>query len=236
MAALAHTYGWSALATCPPSRRHERVGSITADFTRLPDTSGESTLGNLVADAMLWTAKDVPGAHPDFAVTPVLGWTDEGNLESDLRSASGAGRPGMVTLGGAWGAGGFGVTLAVDTVPTARLLQMFNSMWRQGDGSSDEIYRPLSVSRNVRLAWDARAPLGERIQADDVTIDGMPLDPGRSYRVVSNALLLAGAQGYDGPQRTAEVIRLVSMHEAFMTYVRRHPGLSPEPLVRMRVR
>src|SRR6185436_2196567 len=60
------------------------VGGITATLPRAFNESGESALGDVIADAMLEMAKNTPGAGGDVA------FMNPGGIRADLAAAGGA--------------------------------------------------------------------------------------------------------------------------------------------------
>ncbi len=54
----------------------------------------------------------------------------------------------------------------------------------------------LQVSAGFHYRWDARRPAGQRVLPGSVTLDGVPLDPARSYKVVVNNFLAEGGDGF----------------------------------------
>ena len=125
------------------------VGTITADLTRDRVPSGESTLGNLVADAQL-AAGSTRGAQ--------LALTNPGGMREDLDF----GTSGQVTYRQAYGVQPFGNSLEVLSVTGAVLKDALEQQFQIDlDGTATE--RILSPSAGFTYALDRRAAPGARI-------------------------------------------------------------------------
>jgi 5'-nucleotidase len=166
---------------------------LTNDFTR----TGESALGNLIADAFRWkTGADV-------------GMTNPGGIRTSLEA-------GEVTWGELYAIQPFGNDLVTMSLTGEQLSTLFNDQWGvEQDGS--ERYRPLQFS-GLRVTWDGRRPMGERI-VQLALGDGRPIDRGASYRVTVNSFMAGGSDPYavlaEGTERETGVVDV----EAFVEYV-----------------
>ncbi|MBM7458638.1 bifunctional metallophosphatase/5'-nucleotidase [Rhodococcus coprophilus] len=158
-----------------------RVGSAADDITREPGPSGESALGNLVADAQLAAARSA-GAQ--------VALTNPGGLRSDLM----CGENGMVTYGQTYAAQPFGNRLQVLELTGAQLDELLEQQF-QTTATGAPLEWILAPSYNFRYTLDRIAPRGERIR--DITIDGEEIDPDQHYRVVVNDFLAEGGDGFD---------------------------------------
>ncbi len=158
-----------------------RVGFASADITREPAPSGESALGNLVADAQLAAARSA-GAH--------IALTNPGGLRSDLM----CGENGIVTYGQTYAAQPFGNRLQVLELTGAQLDELLEQQF-QKTATGAPLEWILAPSYNFRYTLDRIAPEGERIRA--ITIDGEEVDPDRHYRVVVNDFLAEGGDGFE---------------------------------------
>ena len=158
-----------------------RVGSASADITREAGPSGESALGNLVADAQLAAARSV-GAQ--------VALTNPGGLRNDLI----CGENGVVTYGQTYAAQPFGNRLQVLELSGSQLDELLEQQF-QKTANGNALEWILAPSHNFRYTLDRIAPPGDRIR--DLTIDGEPVDPEQHYRVVVNDFLAEGGDGFD---------------------------------------
>jgi 5'-nucleotidase len=171
------------------------VAQVRGDVLRTPDpATGESALANLAAD-MHRAIGASEGAEVGLASPPNLPTTPH---RGDLRVAPGptpGDAPGTVLLGEAFNAYGYGNPVTTVTLTGAALEQVLEQQWRSGAGGAVTRHI-LGVSENVRVTYDERRPVGDRIDPAQVTIDGEPLDLTRRYRVASLAYLVLGADGF----------------------------------------
>lgn len=158
-------------------RSAERVvGRVSGNAPKPALATNESQLGNLVADGQLAAARKL-GAQ--------LALMNNTGLRQDLFPGPG----GAVTFGAIYAVQPFANDLMVKTFTGAQLKALFE---QQFDGQSfDQAFSP---SANVAFAFDLSRPLGSRVF--DITIDGKPLDPAASYRVVMNSFLASGGDSF----------------------------------------
>ena len=155
------------------------IARLDADITRREATSGESALGNLVADAQLAAARHL-GAQ--------IALTNPGGLRGDLLAEDGT-----VSYRETYAVQPFGNMLQVLDLTGAQLDALLEQQFQKASIGSD-IERILSPSYNLNYTLDRLAPRGERVRA--ISIDGEPVDPGRVYKVVMNAFLAQGGDGF----------------------------------------
>ena len=178
-----------------------QVGDITTAFTggtytgprgtyvggTRDDRAAESTLGNLVADALL---EGVANGSPDLAVT------NPGGLRAELLRAGDTttyslNTDGVITLAEAAAVLPFANTVSLVDLPGASVKQLLEQQWPTGSRSTT---LKLGVSGNVRITADPTRAVGDRITS--VRIDGELLDPARTYTVSTLNFLAAGGDGF----------------------------------------
>lgn len=165
------------------------VGTITADLTRDRVPSGESTLGNLVADAQL-AAGSTRGAQ--------LALTNPGGMREDLDF----GTSGQVTYRQAYGVQPFGNSLEVLSVTGAVLKDALEQQFQIDlDGTATE--RILSPSAGFTYALDRRAAPGSRIS--EMRLNGQDIAPDGVYSVVVNKFLAEGGDGFTALKNSTQM-------------------------------
>lgn len=188
------------------------VGTITADILRAAVASGESPLGNLIADSQL-AATTGNGA--------VLALMNPGGVRSDLTYASSTENEGngVATYGETFTVQPFGNILQTVTLTGANIK---NVLEQQFSAARTFVLQP---SAGLKYSWSASAPFGSKISG--VTINGTPLDPNASYRVTINSFLQGGGDGFSeftkGTNITGGGIDL----DAFSAYLKAHPNQGP---------
>lgn len=186
---------------------NEPVGTITADLLRTGGPSGETPLGDVIADAQLAATRD---AGAQVAIT------NPGGIRADLPFAP----DGVVTYGEAFTVQPFGNILQVVTLTGAQLDAALEQQWA---GQSSP--RILQVSSTLRYGWSNAAPVGDRVTG--ITVDGVPVDPAAPYRVTVNNFLAAGGDNFtafaEGTDLTGAEIDL----DALLAYFGANPALAP---------
>ncbi|MEE6281876.1 bifunctional metallophosphatase/5'-nucleotidase [Georgenia sp. MJ170] len=165
------------------------VGTISRDLNRAQQSDGsenrggESTIGNLIADAQLWALEQ---QFPDDPAQ--IAFMNPGGIRADVTGDD----DGVVTFQQVATAQPFGNTLVTLDLTGAQVVQILEEQW-QPEGSSRPFLK-LGVSEGLFYLYDPEAPAGERIS--QVSLDGAPLDAGATYRVVTNSFLAAGGDSF----------------------------------------
>ncbi|WP_324649360.1 bifunctional metallophosphatase/5'-nucleotidase [Georgenia sp. H159] len=165
------------------------VGVITADLNRARQSDGsenrggESTIGNLIADAQLWAAQEQQPDNP-----PVLALMNPGGIRADIQGDD----DGVVTYRQVATAQPFGNTLVTLDLTGAQVVDVLEEQW-QPDGASRPFLK-LGVSESLFYVYDPEAPAGERISG--VFVDGEEIDLDATYRIVTNSFLASGGDNF----------------------------------------
>jgi 5'-nucleotidase len=161
---------------------NRRAGSITATLSRVPNmTSGESPLGDVIADAHLAAtrAPDKGGA--------VIAFTNPGGIRTDLRRTG----DGAVSYADLFASQPFRNQLVTLSLTGAQIKAALEQQWLDPNRP-----RILQVSRGFFYAWDGSKGDGQRVIADSIALDGVRLEPQASYRVTLNNYLAQGGDGF----------------------------------------
>ena len=184
------------------------VARIAAGVSRHEAPSGESALGDVIADAAVAATRD-QGAQ--------IGFMNPGGIRKDLE----AGEGGVVTFGQAQAVLPFGNTLVVMDLTGAQLRRVLEQQWDRPAASGPSIQ---SVSSSVTYDWDGTLPVGRRVA--NVKVDGVPLDDNKTYRVVANNFLAEGGDNIPmfakGTRRVETGVRDL---DALIAYLQKHPEL-----------
>ena len=158
-----------------------RAGSITETLSRAPNDSGESTLGDIVADAQLAaTSADANGGA-------VIAFTNPGGVRTDIPKTEG----GAVTYSDLFASQPFRNQLVTLTLTGMQIKNMLEQQWLDPKRP-----RILQVSMGFNYAWDSTKPYGERVITDRMSLNGQRIDPTTSYRVTVNNFLSVGGDGF----------------------------------------
>lgn len=193
------------------------VGTLAGPLTDAPDESGQSTLGNFIADAQLaaMAPADKGGAQ--------LAFMNPGGLRAPIHPRS----DGAVTFGDLYAAQPFANTLVVKALTGAQIRAVLDERLNRLD-----IPTILSVSQGVTYAFDRSRPVGQRVF--DLRLNGQPMADGTTYRVAMNSFM---GQGGDGLALFASAPLLVDGPvdvDALEAYVASGSGRQPPARDRIR--
>jgi 5'-nucleotidase len=194
-----------------------KVGTVTATLTQQPNPAGETVLGDIIADSQLaaTTSPETGGA--------VIAFTNPGGVRTEIGKNGG----GDVSFGELFACQPFNNLLVTLTLRGAQIKALLEQQWQSQT-------RILHVSRGFAYTWYAGQPLGERVPADQITLDGKPLDPAAPYHVTVNSFLANGGDGFTVlKQGTDRRIGKFDV-EALDMYFQVNTPLSPGPLNRIR--
>ncbi len=157
------------------------AGSITETLSRTPNASGESVLGDIIADAQLAaTRAEVNGGA-------VIAFTNPGGVRSDIARKD----EGAVTYGDVFASQPFRNQLVTLTLTGTQIKNMLEQQWLDPKRP-----RILHVSGGFSYSWDGVKPVGERVATDSLALSGRRIDPATGYRVTVNNFLAVGGDGF----------------------------------------
>jgi 5'-nucleotidase len=163
------------------------VGSITADIVRdvPPNGSGESPLGDVIADAQL-AYTQAAGAQ--------IALMNPGGIRASLAygQSSGGEAPGQVTYGEAFTVQPFNNLVVTQTFTGAQLKDVLEQQFVGFGGQTTQ--RILQPSSTLTYTYSVSAAAGSKVT--DIRIAGVPLDPAATYRVTTNDFLANGGDGF----------------------------------------
>jgi len=197
------------------------VGNITSNITESATNSGESALGDVIADAQLYATSNTSSGA-------VAAFTNSGGIRANLvyNQLSGGELPGEITYGEAFSVQPFGnglVTMTLNGTQIDALLE------QQFDNPSPGSKRVLQVSKGFIYTWNKNAPTGEKIEISSIKINGISIEPNSTYRVTVNSFLADGGDNFsvlkEGVDRTVGSID----SEAFVNYLKAFSPVTPGP-------
>src|SRR5262249_57213288 len=113
--------------------------------------------------------------------------TNPGGIRTDITYKD----DGKVSFADVFASQPFRNLLVTQTLTGAQLKEMLEQQWLDPKRP-----RVLQVSKGFSYAWDAARPVGERVLAERMMLDGRPVDPAASYRVTVNDYLASGGDGF----------------------------------------
>ena len=222
------------------SLKNRTVGTIAADLKRAllansstptRDETAEGAMGDVMADVYL-----TGGPKADIA------FINPGAVRADLIYKN----PGAVTYGDLLTVAPFSNTLATVDLTGAQILRLLEQQWEAPNCSAktgaNGCGRLLQPSANFSYTWNAAKPVGAaegfgaRVEHDSLRLNGAPIEMTKSYRVTLNQFMAPG------PGDNFSVVTTSGKNitpsgiidiDAFVSYMKSHPNLSPpEPRIK----
>ncbi len=196
------------------------VAKVQLDINAVANSAGESTLGNLIADAHLFAT-----SSPDKGGA-VIAFNNPGSLRAPIIP----GADGSVSYGALFKTQPFQNDLIVMNLTGAQLKQLLE---QQFGATIGERVRIMGVSKGFSYSWDAAKPRGERVIAESLKLNGILIQPNLQYRVTANSFIAGGSEGLsvfrEGTDRQVSVLDL----EALVVFFAAQPSMSaylPPPI------
>lgn len=186
------------------------VGTAASAATRAATTAGESSLGDLIADAQ---------AHETGAQIALM---NPGGIRADLKA-------GRLTFGDLFAVQPFDNGMVSMKLTGAQVKAILE---QQFPAAGDKI---LQVS-GLKETYDRTRAEGDRIMSLTLA-DGTAIDPAATYTVASNSFLATGGDGFTVFKQGTEVTSFGSDIDAFEHYVESlaQPFAVPDPATAPRI-
>lgn len=196
------------------------ICNITENITSTASDSGESALGDVIADAQLYATSNSSNGGA------VIAFTNPGGIRTDLvyDQISGEELPGQVTYGEAFSVQPFGNDLITMTLNGTQIDALLE---QQFDNPSPGSKRILQVSKGFSYTWNESAPTGEKVDISSIKINGTSIDPSSTYRVTMNGFLADGGDNFSVMKEGTD--RMVGSPDldAFVNYLETFSPLAP---------
>ncbi|HEY6963144.1 MAG TPA: bifunctional metallophosphatase/5'-nucleotidase [Gaiellaceae bacterium] len=165
------------------------VGSVAGDITRSTNRSGESALGDVIADAQL------ASTSPTSKGGAVVAFMNPGGIRADIvaNQQTGGEAPGQVTYSELFTVQPFNNVMTVLTLTGQQIKDLLE---QQFDNPSGGQQRFLQVSNGFTYSYKLNAPAGQHVDAASIKINGTPIDLAKAYRVAENNFLATGGDGF----------------------------------------
>ena len=180
------------------------IADIAVDITRELSPSGESVLGDLIADAQLAATSGADAGRAQIA------FMNRDGVRAELSS-----RTGHVTYGDLYTIHPFGNSLITMTLTGAQIETLLEQQWIGAGGV-------MAVSEGFSYEWDPAAPPGSRVEPGSITLKGVPLDPAGRYRVTANNFMTDGGDGFQALKQGTDRTRGLLDTEALEKYLVAH--------------
>jgi 5'-nucleotidase len=194
---------------------NRRAGEVKDTLSRVPNLTGESVLGDIVADAQLAATRNEADGGA------VVAFTNPGGIRTDITKR---GNDGAVTYADIFASQPFRNQLVTLTLTGAQIKAMLEQQWLDPNRP-----RVLQVSKGFQYGWDAKKPFGDHVVAASMKLNGEPIDAERSYRVTVNNYLALGGDGFTAlKEGTAARFGAYDV-DALFAYFQANSPLAPAP-------
>lgn len=157
------------------------VGRATQSISHTPTQSGESPLGNLVADSQQYAALKMNPQGSDFALM------NPGGVRADLMINDQQ----QITFGSIYAVQPFGNALVTLSLTGKQIRNLLEQQWSGANASFHKILQP---SKELRYQYHLDPSISPR--ASQITVSGQPLDDQRVYRVTVNSFIADGGDNF----------------------------------------
>lgn len=197
------------------------VGSTAGDIRRAPNRSGESALGDVIADAQLAAT-----SQPDKG-RAVVAFMNPGGIRADIAAgASGGERPGQVNYAQLFAVQPFNNVLTVLTLTGEMMKRLLE---QQFGGARADAALILQVSNGFTYRYRLTAPPGQHVEAASIMIGGRVIGPADRVRVATNSFLAAGGDGFTVFQEGSDQLGGDIDVDALASYFRSRSPVVPGP-------
>ncbi len=222
------------------------VGSVATDIKRAllangkdRDETNESALADVMADSYFY---GIPGYTPDVA------FVNPGSVRADLLKTVSGKTDGAVLYSELATIEPFANNLMVLNLTGTQIIRLLEEQWEMPNNTAktnpttNTVGRILSVSKGFTYAYNnsvaagAIKGAGARVISGSVKLNGVAIDPAKTYKVVTNSYLATGT----APDNFSTMVQQGSNKldtkiidlDAFVTYFKANPNLSaPTPRV-----
>jgi 5'-nucleotidase len=189
----------------------QKVGTLTKKANRIPDSAGETPLGDLVADAELAATKP---AKAQLAIV------NGGFIRSDLPK-------GAVNYDDVYTAQPFGHALVTMTLTGKQLDNALESQFCNAATVGNDPRVPFQISTGLSYGFNLKKPCGHRIRMADTLLHGKPIRSTGHYRVTTNSFFASGGNQLRGFVNGTHRVTGVLDRDAVAKYFRAHKTLTP---------
>jgi len=216
------------------------VGSIATDIKRAllsngkdRDETNESALADVMADSYL---TGVPGYSADVA------FVNPGSVRADLLKSATGKAAGAVLYSELATIEPFANNLMILNLTGAQIVRLLEEQWESPNNTAKTnadtktVGRMLGISKGFTYSYDnnvasgAAKGSGARVVSDSVKLNGVALDPAKTYKVVTNSYLATGTAPDNfttmAQQSSNKLDTKIIDLDAFVAYFKANPNLS----------
>jgi 5'-nucleotidase len=213
---------------------NRKVGAITADITNKLDATGESQLGDLIADSQLEATQKSAGAQ--------IAFMNRGGIRTSLPYAAAGAHDGVVTYGELFTIQPFSNSLVTITLTGVQIKTLLEQQFKgcslgfpAGKISDRADNQILQVSDDFNYSWNPAAATCHKVDEASVRLNGEAISPARRYRVTVNSFLADGGDQMYEFTKGADRVTGDQDIDAIVEYFQNHKTISPSPLGRIKI-
>jgi len=189
------------------------VAPLATPLSRRADATGESALGQLIADAQLAATR---------AVGAQLALMNPGGIRADLVPQ----QDGLLRYEQLFAVQPFGNRLVTMTLSGRQLRTLLEQQWLRQPLAAGRV---LQVSQGFGYAWDAARPPGQRVVEDSLRLNGRPLAADARVRVTVNSFMAEGGDRFSVLREGSDRQTGASDLDALEAYLKTRPALPRMP-------
>jgi 5'-nucleotidase len=197
---------------------NRRAGTVADTLSRVPNLTGESVLGDIIADAQLAATSDEKNGGA------VIAMTNPGGIRTDIEKKG----DGAVSYADIFASQPFRNQLVTLTLTGAQLKAALEQQW-----TDEKRPRILQVSKGLSYTWDGTKPFGAHIDAASLKLGGTPIEPAKTYRVTINNYLALGGDGFTAFKDGTSAQFGAYDNDALFAWFEGHSPIAPAPPVRI---
>ncbi|MET8988043.1 bifunctional metallophosphatase/5'-nucleotidase [Nonomuraea wenchangensis] len=205
---------------------NKAIGSITAELSNTAGPSGESPLGDVIADAQLAATRT--GGNAQIALM------NPGGVRFPLSYPSSPADEGdgVVTYGEAFAVQPFNNLMQVVTLTGAQLKTVLEQQFTGGP-NNQPFNKILQPSANFTYTYSTSAAWGSKVS--DMKIDGMPVTDTQTIRVAANNFLVGGGDAFAAFTEGTDLWSGPLDIDAFVAYLGANSPVAPPATNRITV-
>ena len=189
---------------------------ILGDESPRSNRSIETPMASMVADAILWGTEGAKGGAQ-------IAFMNVGGVRESLPMAPKyAEGPGQITYAEAFDVAPFGNLLNTLDMTGAQIKAVLEQQYRVSAGVGSTL--SINVSEGFTYTWTAAAPAGSKVS--DMKLDGVVIDPTKTYRVGTLSFLAQGGDGFSVFKEGKNLLGGPEDLSNLVAYFESHPGLT----------
>ena len=196
------------------------VGAATAKLDNSSNSAGESSLGDIIADAMLEATQDASAGKAQIA------FMNAGGVRAPITPVAG-----RVTYGQIFATQPFGNSVLTISVFGSDIHDLLEQQWA---GANERSPRVLQVSSGFSYTWDAAKPAGQRVDPASIRLKGAAVVAGDRYWIAVNDFIAQGGDNFTVLTRGTDQRGWGTDVDLLEKYFSIHVPVAPGPQNRIR--